>query len=602
MSLWLRRAARTIVLATLILLPVAVKAAPIAADQAFALAAARSDGGDVRLRWTPAPGTYLYRDRLSVRFEGRDLTLVTPPGEVKDDATFGVVQVYHGAVEGHVAGLPARGRLDVTYQGCATDGICYPPQHRVVDLASLAVSKAPLDAGMPPAGAPITAVAKASDSFQPLPTTMSAPAVSADTAAASAMSGGILPMLAAFLGFGALLAFTPCVFPMIPILVAMLAGGGRPLSPGRGLALTLTYVLAMAAAYGLVGLAAGWSGANLQALLQTPLALGTAAALFGALALAMFGAFDLALPATRALGLGGGRAGSLPGAALLGFGSALIVGPCVTPPLAAAMLYAIQSGDAARGGLALFALGLGMGLPLIAVGVFGPRVLPRSGPWLARARPLFGAVFLGVAALLVARLLDGAALLGFWGVTSMGVGVFLGGFDRLAPQSPWGARIAKTAGLVAAIWSATLLVGAAGGSDDPLRPLAFAARPVPVSETARARRASSLAAFEAAMRQAGEVGRPVLVSFTADWCAICKANEREMAAPDLRDRLERLPVVVADLTAQTAEQRSLMSRFSVVGPPVLFIADAAGREIPGTRIIGPVSVATLDASLRAAGQ
>ncbi|MFD2029579.1 thioredoxin domain-containing protein [Ancylobacter dichloromethanicus] len=350
---------------------------------------------------------------------------------------------------------------------------------------------------------------------------------------------------------------------------------------------------------------AGWSGANLQAALQTPLALGVTAALFAALALSMFGLFDLALPAglsARLAGRGGG--GSIGGAAALGFGSALIVGPCVTPPLAGAMLYAAATGDAATGAAALFMLGLGMGLPLMLVGLFGPSLLPRSGVWLERAKQMFGVIFLAVAILLAGRLLPPPATLAMLGVLLMAAAAFFGGFDRLTAASGPAARLARGGGTAAALYGAALIVGAAGGAQDPLRPLAFAAAPVPGQPAAdTAVTVTSTAAFDQAIADVGggAPGRPILVDFTADWCTVCKSNAAVMAAPELRARLARLAQVTADVTDYDAATRALMARFRVVGPPALFLVDAQGREIAGSRLVGPVTAEEIARRLDAAG-
>ncbi|WP_054311721.1 protein-disulfide reductase DsbD, partial [Mesorhizobium sp. 1M-11] len=401
---------------------------PPPADEVFSLAASRGGDGAMTLRWTVAPGNYLYRDSLEAKLDGRDLDIVLPAGEEKDDPNFGLVRIFHGGVDGQISGLPATGELQVRYQGCAEQGICYPGIVKKVDLATLAISSTRLGLGgeavvdaPPPGAAPVAADADP---------------------AAGYLAGSPLLMAAGFLGFGLLLAFTPCVFPMIPILSAMMAGAGERLSMGRGFVLSSAYVLAMAAAYGIVGLVAGWSGANLQTALQTPMALSLAAAVFVGLALSMFGFYEIALPAGLAARLSGGRGGgSVLGAAVLGLGSALIVGPCVTPPLAAAMLFAVQSGEAVKGGTALFFLGLGMGLPLIAFGTFGAHILPRSGSWMVRARQGFGVVFLGVAVLLVSRLLPPPAALALWGALAIGAGVFLGGFDPVRAGTGWPPRL-----------------------------------------------------------------------------------------------------------------------------------------------------------------
>ncbi|MFH3479156.1 protein-disulfide reductase DsbD [Xanthobacter variabilis] len=599
----------------------AAGAKPLKADEAFRLSAERTADGTLSLGWQIAPGTYLYRDSLKADRAGAPIQLATSPGEEKDDPNFGPVEVYHRQAQATAAGLPATGELKVSYQGCAEAGICYPVVTRTIDLATLDIkatgASSPLaapssawtsSATSPARSEPPAAAAKAGAS-DPATASPASPFAEAEPPAAgegtaSALFGGSLGvLLLAFLGFGLLLAFTPCVFPMLPILSGILAGGESRPGPARGFALSAAYGLAIAAAYGVLGVAAGWSGANLQAALQTEWALGAMAVVFLLLALSMFGLFDLALPSALAARLPRGGGGSLSGAAALGFASALVVGPCVTPPLAAAMLYAAQTGDAARGGAALFMLGLGMGLPLILVGTFGARVLPRSGPWLVRIKQVCGVLFLGVAAVLATRLMAPPAALALWGVLAVGVGVFLGGLDRSWPGRPPAARLAKAAGVVALIYGAAMLVGAAGGAGDPLRPLAFlnggprAATPQAVQEA----RVASPKALDAAFAQAKAEGRPVLVSFTAGWCTVCKSNEAVMEEPTLRDRLARMPRIAADVTEYGEGERALMSRFAVIGPPTLFLLDPSGQELPGSRIVGAVTPQDIEGLMAKAG-
>lgn len=578
----------------------AVAGTPPPADKVFGLTVERSGADGLTLHFAVAPGNYLYRDSLQAKLDGRNQPLSLPAGDSKDDPNFGTVQVFHDSVEGRLANLPASGQIEVVSRGCAEQGICYPPLTRSVDIATLAVHEVTLGFGGDDG-----ATAQASQTERQTPSSQqpAGAASAADGDLPSLLGGGLVPMLAAFLGFGLLLSLTPCVFPMIPILSAMLGGAGGRLSAGRGFVLSLTYALAMAAAYGLVGLVAGLTGANLQAALQTPWALGLTAALFVALALSMFGVYDLALPAgITARFSGRGGSGSLAGAALLGFGSALIVGPCVTPPLAAAMLYAVQTGEAGKGAAALFALGLGMGLPLVAVGTFGAGILPKAGPWLDRIRPVFGAVFIAIAVMLVGRLLPGPAVLGLWGVFAIGAAVFVGAFDRLDAVSGPVRRLGKAAGVAAVVYGAVLIVGASIGNGDPFSPLQ--SLPGTSATTVADRpdvRVSSLAALDKALAASQASGRPVLVSFTADWCTVCKSNEAVMAEPVLRGRLEALPTIVADVTAYNEATRALMARFSVVGPPTLLLVDGQGREIPGSRLTGPVTVQSIETRLALAG-
>ncbi|QTL03737.1 protein-disulfide reductase DsbD [Aquabacter sp. L1I39] len=565
--------------------------APKTAEPPFSVRVERSEDTGLALTWSVAPGTYLYRDHLEAWLDGRKLPLDLPAGEMKDDPLFGRVEVYPHTFTGRLAAVPAHGRLNLGFQGCSQEGICFPPEARTVALDTLTVSSA----------APTAVAGPVVD----LPD----PPASIGPAAADGTGGDPAPLFAdgfawtmlAFFGFGLLLSVTPCVFPMVPILAGMLVGRGGTLSPRRGLALTGVYVLAMATAYGLVGAVAGWSGANLQAALQTPLVLGLGAAMFVALALSMFGLFELALPA----GLGArlaGRSGrsSFGGAALLGFGSALIVGPCVTPPLAGAMLYAAATGDVLTGAAALFMLGLGMGLPLLLVGAFGPALLPKAGPWLARAKQVFGLVFLAVAVMLAGRLLPPAATLALLGVLLIAGAVMLGGTDPLTEASGTLSRLARGAGLAAIIYGATLIIGAAAGSEDPLRPLAFLRPMDAVASAPATTRVTTLADFERALARARQDG-PVLVDFTADWCTICKANAAVMATPGLAHRLARLPRISADVTTTDAAARALMQRFAVIGPPTLFVMDKDGREVPGTRIVGPVTADDMARRLDAAG-
>ncbi|MBB3773337.1 thiol:disulfide interchange protein DsbD [Angulomicrobium tetraedrale] len=576
--------------------------APSTARAPFTLEAARSPSGALLLRWKVGPGNYLYRDSLEATLDGVPVPLERPAGEAKNDPNFGVVQIFHRDVEASAGDLAHTDRLRVSYQGCSDRGICFPPQVRLVDLATLAIEETSPGLETPPADASSRESPASAAAATGAPVAVGVEANDSDGTEAL-LQGGLGWTMLAFLGFGLLLALTPCVFPMIPILAGMLTRSGEALTWQRSLVLTGAYVLAMAGAYGLVGAVAGWSGANLQAALQTPLALGLTAVIFLALALSMFGLFDLALPAGLSARLAGrGGNGSIGGAAVLGFGSALIVGPCVTPPLAGAMLYAAATGDAATGAGALFMLGLGMGLPLMLVGLFGPALLPRGGVWLERAKQAFGVVFLGVAILLAGRLLPPPATLAMLGVLLVGSAAFFGGFDRLTASSGPAARFARGGGMVAALYGATLIIGAAGGAQDALRPLAFAAAPAAQPVKAAVTVVSS-ATFDQAISGAadGASGRPILVDFTAAWCTVCKSNATIMAAPELRTRLAALKQVTADVTDYNAATRALMERFRVVGPPALFLVDAQGREIPGSRIVGPVTVEEITRRLDAAG-
>ncbi len=570
------------------------------AEEVFRLSASKGADGGIILDWAIAPDMYLYRDKVIVSAspgDAKPIPVETSPGQKKDDPTFGETEVYHDAARATVSAsaLAAAGSpqtVHVTYQGCAEKlGICYPPETKAIELATLQVA---VDQGETTAnGASLWSTVPTGPS-QPVETAASAPAAPQAAPQDNAwMSGSLTSVLATFLGFGLLLTFTPCVLPMIPILSGMLARSGGQLSAGRGFSLSTTYVLAMAAAYGLLGIAAAWSGQNLQAALQTPWALGAMSLLFVFLALSMFGLFELQLPSSWTSLIAGrtsSMGGSLPGAAALGFTSALIVGPCVTPPLAGALLYVSQTGDMMRGAAALFMLGLGMGLPLIVYGTVGARALPKSGLWLVRVKQAFGVVFLGVAIAMVSRIAPPQLSLALWAMLAIGAGVFLGAFDAV-PTYP-GRRLAKAAGIAAVLYGGTLVVGTAGGATDPLQPLAFLARgsaPAATAELASTR-VTTPAEFDAAVDTARAQGKTILVDFTAEWCVTCKEIDRTVFAdPTVQAKLRDIPFIRADITDYNDASRDLMRRFGVVGPPtILFLDPKTGQELTPARTIGTI--------------
>jgi thiol:disulfide interchange protein DsbD len=577
---------------------------PLPADQVFHLAAKRGSAGEIVFDWSVASGAYLYRDSLSAASDGHDLALTTPPAETKDDPNFGPVEVYHREVIATLAKPPATGTITLSARGCAEQGICYPVIEKTVDAATLAISS---DDGTPTSTS-ISTVASASGSDTPeQPLWSDAPpslSPQPEGNLAGLMRGDAVPMLLAFLGFGILLAFTPCVFPMLPILSGLILGTNGRQSLRRSLTLSASYVVAAAAAYAMIGLMAGWTGSNLQLSLQSPAVLLVSAGLFVLLALSMFGLFEIWLPERwqRAHRRNRQR-GTVLSAAALGFGSALVVSPCVTPPLAAAILYAGQTGDAIRGGAALFALGIGMGLPLVAFALFGASVLPKAGAWLAAVRPVFGVVFLGIAILIVSRLVAAPIALAFWGTLAIGSGIFLGAFDRHGPGAGRSTRLRQTTGLIGCLYGALLVIGASAGAEDPFRPLGFLARASETSPVAALKpdiRVSSLAELAAALASERQPS-VTLLSFTANWCTSCKSNEAVMRDPAVRAKLQALDVIDADVTEANDATRKLMARYAVVGPPTLLLIDRDGHEIAGSRLTGPLTLDTLTATLEKTG-
>jgi thiol:disulfide interchange protein DsbD len=575
-------------------------ATPLQPDQAFRLSATRVDDGHVRLEWTIAPGYYLYQGQFALKRGGTDLAL--PPIEgvprEKNDPTFDVTTVYHdrAALTAPLAESPET--LEIRYQGCQEGGICYPPITRRIGGATLAISAS--------GNRPTATLANQWSAPEPFAPTGTIDIAENDGGMVGSMldRGGVPMVLGSFLLFGVLLAFTPCVFPMYPILAGTIARHGETLTAWRGFALSLAYVLAMAAAFGLLGVVAAWSGQNLQMALQSPLAIGVVSVLFLVFALSMFGLFELQLPSAWVERVGGvgsaSRRGSLASAAVLGFTSALIVGPCVTAPLAGALIYIAQTGDVALGAASLFVLGLGQGVPLIVFGTLGPTALPRAGAWMKAVRQAFGFIFIATAIWMLSRLLPAQATLAMWALLAIGVGVWLGAFDALASDSSGARRAAKAAGLAAALYGAVLAVGAASGAADPLRPLdRFVA-----AQTVEATDKSERLAFRGARtpdelrRQiAAADGRPSLLYVTADWCVTCTVIDRSVLSdPAIQARLAGFNLIELDVSDNSQMQQRMMRDLEVVAPPTMIFVDAGGREKAGTRLVGDITETTLAAS------
>ncbi|WP_454723465.1 MULTISPECIES: protein-disulfide reductase DsbD [Cupriavidus] len=574
-------------------------------EQAFRFAARQLDPQTLEVRFDVADGYYLYRDRFAFAAQPASVKLGTPvfpPGKVKFDETFGKeMETYHGGVTIRVpvASLPADGKwsLAVTSQGCADKGLCYPPQEHVFKVGGGVLDGLFGNSAKPESSPAGTSAQTGSDGAAPAaPAPAGAAVVDENDRIAGALASRNLGLVAAlFFGLGLLLTFTPCVLPMVPILSSIVVG--EHVTRGRALLVSLSYVLGMAVVYTGVGVAAGLLGEGLSAALQAPWVLALFAALMVALSLSMFGLYELQLPQhwqTRLTESSNRRpGGQLAGAAVMGAISALIVGPCVTAPLAGALAYIARTGDAVTGGGALFAMALGMGVPLVLVGVGAGNLLPRAGRWMEMTKRFFGFLLLGVALWMVSPVLPAWALMTGWAALLLVGAVFLSAFDALGPDAHGLARVGKGLGLLAALAGAILLLGLASGGRDPLQPLAHLAALRAVPEAAASRlpetrfaRVRSLAELDARVAQAAAAGQPVLLDFYADWCVSCKEMERFTFTDErVRARLAGVVMLQADVTRNNADDRALLKRFGLFGPPGIILYGADGRERP-VRVIG----------------
>ena len=536
-------------------------------DEAFALSVAATAPGRLEARFEIAEGYYLYRGRTAFAAAApAALEYVLPPGEPKDDPLFGAVEVYPAetVVALRLTGLAADAdavALEARYQGCAEKGVCYPPQVRSLRVA---LADAPGAAAPPPVGGGLSA---------------------SDRIARDLELRSLGVSFLAFIGLGLLLAFTPCVLPMLPILASVIAGAHA--GTRRALALSSAYVLAMSAAYALLGFGVGLTGANLQPYLQNAWIIVPFVGVLVLLALAMFGVYEMRLPQALRARLDRAhrrvRGGSYLGAAAMGLLAALVAAPCVSPALVGALLHIADTGSAARGAASLFGLGLGLGLPLLAVGAFEGRFLPRSGPWMVRIKAAFGVLLLLLGVWMLDRVVPGPATLVLAGLVLLGTGMALRAIDPLPPEAGMAARLGKGAGLALLIYGAVLVAGGAMGSGSVLRPWSGTAAE-PAAAVADFRPIKTTADLERELRAAE--GRPVLVDFYADWCVTCRELEAfTFPDPEVRARLARFVLLRADVTANDADDRALLAHLGLFGPPAILLYAADGEELRGLRTV-----------------
>jgi thiol:disulfide interchange protein DsbD len=543
-------------------------------EQAFSFNA-RAEGPDkILLNWTITPGYYLYRDRIKVVAAAEGATLgkpEMPEGITKIDEFFGKQVIYHDALIAHVG--VARGSaaaavvpIKVTYQGCAEAGLCYPPVTRVVDIS--------LPAGTGAAGGGYVS--------------------QQDLLTRTLLNRGIFSVLGIFFVAGLLLAFTPCVLPMVPILSQLIAGqatgpGGK-ITTARAFWLSLTYVLGMSVTYTAAGAAAAAAGKQVQAMFQQPWIIVLFAALFVAMALSMFGLYTVQMPAAIQTRLSGTsnrqRAGTFGGVAVMGALSALIVTTCVGPALVAALVVIGQTGNVARGAAALFAMSLGMGAPLLVIGTSAGALLPKAGAWMDGVKQIFGVLMLAMAVWMLSRILPGWATL-----AGLAIPAFLGTWVLWRMSATLRGRwVLRAVGVAAALYGVALIVGAAQGNSDPLAPVALT-RGKP-ADGLTFKTISSVAQLQTEVNAAAAAGRPVLLDFYADWCTSCKEMEKyTFTDPSVKQTLGNAVLLRADVTANGADDQALLALFHIFGPPTIAFYGPKGDERSEFRVVGYMKAA-----------
>jgi thiol:disulfide interchange protein DsbD len=558
----------------------------LAPEQAFVLHTELKADRQLALRWTIAPGYHLYRERIAVRSGSAALPLDLPRGTSKFDENFGKeMETYAGQLS---LQLPWRGAapatLTVAYQGCADAGLCYPPaeQRYRIDPARPGVLAALPEAAQP--DTPHTA----------------APEDDASLAQRTLQSGSAWRIGAAFLLFGLLLSFTPCVLPMVPILSSIIVGESQ-VTRKRGLLLAAAYSLGMALVYTSLGVAAGLAGEGLAGALQKPWVLLTFGALLVALALSMFDVYQLQLPSAlqSRLSSASGRlsGGRLAAVFTMGAVSALIVGPCVAGPLAGALLYISQTGNALVGAGALFAMACGMSLPLLLTGLSAGSLLPRAGAWMNNVKKVFGLLLIAVAVWMVGPVFPTTVGMALWGAFAILCAAFLRVGEAVPPGAGAGAYATKALGVLMLLAGLFELVGAASSGRDVLQPLAHlraGAGAVASGAAATAGGARGAGPRFTSVRTVAELDqalasatKPVMLDFYADWCVSCKEMERlTFSDARVQSAMRGMHLLQADVTANNKDDRALMKRFSLFGPPGIVMFDANGREVAQARTIG----------------
>jgi thiol:disulfide interchange protein DsbD len=557
------------------------------------------DGNTVEVGMRILPGYYVYRDKtkvVSLSENARVGQLAMPEGVLHTDEFFGEQVVYYNemvsrATIQRATPDPMTLEIEFEYQGCADEGLCYMPQ-TVVLSAELPAAEKITD--LPPAGAGNGQMVSEQNRLAQL-----------------IIDGNLWKVIATFFGLGLLLAFTPCVLPMIPILTSIIAGEGKETSPARGFGLAFSYVMGMALVYTAAGVAAAAAGAQLQAMFNQPWVLMIFAGFFVLLAMAMFGGYDLQMPSSiqsKLAGVSGNqKGGTTVGAFIMGALSALIVTACVAPALIATLIVMAQTGDLVRGGAALFAMSLGMGAPLLIVGAAQGHLLPRAGNWMVAVKSAFGFMLLGLALWMLRTVLPGSASMALWAVLVFMAGVFMGGLTTLNTDSSAAQKLGKGFGFLAIVYGLLLVLGALSGGTNPLKPLATvslgAGGGAMVAETSHVEftRIKTVTDLDRELAAASAAGKSAILDFYADWCVSCiEMEEYTFTDAGVQDALSNTVLLQADVTKNDAEDKELLQRFGVFGPPTIIFFGTDGQQRHGFEVVGYMKAKNFEAHVNKA--
>lgn len=541
-------------------------------DQAFKLTISPQDKSTVQASFTIAPGHYLYRDRI--KFESKNATIDRidlPKGEIKKDPNFGEMEVFHQSFVAKIVlkNIPnnlQKVTLQASFQGCSEKGLCYSPIHKTIEVALSSNTVNP-------------EITKSND----------------DQATTLLKGGKLWLIIIGFFSFGLLLALTPCVLPMIPILSGIIVGDKKvhhhATSRLHAFNLSLAYVFGMSLSYSLAGVAAGLSGQLLSNALQSPWMLGSTALVFVFLSFSMFGFYELRLPngiENRMVNVANGiKGGQFIGVFTMGALSALIVSPCVAAPLAGALIYISQTHDVLLGGIALFALSIGMGVPLLLIGASAGHVLPKAGIWMTTVRNFFGILMLGVAIYMISPVIPLSLQMILWAALLIIPAIYLHALDPLPENSSAPSRLLKGIGIMLLALGVTMIIGAASGAKSAWQPLAglTAQKTNQTSSALSFKRIHSIGELEANLQNAK--GKLVMLDFYADWCVACKELEQfTFSDPAVKQALQDAVLLQADVTANSPEEVALLNRFKLFGPPGIIFFNKSGKEITPLKVIG----------------